>query len=231
MSSLGRLTDELNHRGAIISFFTACITVLTAVLGFQANSLSSDVDTLQHEKALLSRQLGSSRAAAQVLDETNTDLQARILELERQVPPVVQASDAPRIRTNNRVTLAAGGDTIDLDSTQMNWDAGGDHGWDADTLAYDNSDGDPTLDFGYKVLGGGVDFARLPSGPDSKPASYLTCRPASNYAPVQQYLEPSDLQDDRTCFRLDSGRYATIHVDDYTNRAVTLSITVWERGD
>lgn len=118
----------------------------------------------------------------------------------------------PNARITGTVTLAAGGDSIDLNSALPNFGSG------ADRVRKD------TLQFANGVLTSpwDVDVLELPEGE----ASYETCAVATGYAPTKT-IEPHRL-DGRVCIRLQSGKYARIAVNASEEARVELTVTTWD---
>ncbi len=92
-----------------------------------------------------------------------------------------------------------------------------DAGYDTDEVRYE-ADGELRLGFWQDAY-----IARVEPG---ETARYATCAIAQGFQPVSS-LSVTSL-DDRTCLRLDSGRFATIGVVSHTSRKVELAINVWE---
>lgn len=227
--------DRLNWRTAVLGFLSAVLGLVALVLGYFLNTTHDDVSSLEGEKSRLVRQLAelkerSNRDSGTIsglrehtesLEQKIDQQEEQIRSLQQQVPPVIREADVPAVRTNNKVVLAVGGDTIDLNSLEPNWGASSQtHGSDTVSL------GSGRLVFGY-----GVSALQLPSGSS---ASYKTCAAASGYARVDGYGR--DLTDitvfttPRICLRLDSGRFATVRATAVDKARAELAITVWEQS-
>ncbi|MGL5824168.1 MAG: hypothetical protein ACRCYU_04925 [Nocardioides sp.] len=102
-----------------------------------------------------------------------------------------------------------------------------DTNWAAGATSYGND----TVSLGIDQLqfGAGMSAVQLSRG---ALASYKTCAVASGYARLDYMSEfrvdISMLQSPRMCFRLDSGRYATIRATGVHKTSVDLAIAVWQ---
>jgi hypothetical protein len=183
-------------------------------------ALSDRVDELVSENAGLREDVANVTGANEQLRDDKAELSARVLELERQLQPLPEDVDAPRIRKAQTLTLRVDGQAIDLNSTGVNFDAGPD-GQGEDDFAYVASS-----IFSPKQLlqVGSGDFARIAQGP----AQYETCSLATNYDVDAGSIPLRDLRDDLVCIRLESGRIATVLVKDFDDEEATMKVTVWD---
>lgn len=181
-------------------------------------TLESQIAGLNKENAELRTTVDTNAGTVDALKKLNSDLTRRNIELERAQPQPPDDLNSPPMRNNtSSLTLAAGGDGIDLNvADDPAFGMGPDLGYDADELRYE---GNGTLNFGWEA----VSIARVVAG---ETARYATCAIAQGFQPVD-FISVNTL-DDRTCLRLDSGRVATIGVVTHTRQAVELSIRVWE---
>lgn len=213
-----------------IGLIAAALAVVAAVLGYLLTTKAEEADSLRSDNLQLQSHIGILREQVAGLEGTNTELRnanakadQEIAQLRAQLPEVAPVgSDIPPIRKASTLTLAADGDSIELNSTTLNFGATPATIFEPDVLRY-SSDG---LMFGFGGFGGGtVSRVRL-----SEPASYGPCSIASGWAPVSEWypVDPSEFSDGQTCLRLASGRIATIKPTAIGSGAVTLRITVWQ---
>ncbi len=128
------------------------------------------------------------------------------------------------VRNQGEVTLAVGGDFIDLTASpgDPTWGAGSaDQFQDPVVFLYDRNN----LSFGY-----GIDMLRLPAG---VPATYEACSSGTGYAPPRggsfdNQVDPSTLENSDACLRLDDGRFAALRLVSVGEGTITLAITTWE---
>lgn len=224
-----------HHEGIaqVLAVATPVLTIVALVLGFVLDRKSEEADTLRDDNITLQKQNGTLREQVAGLEGNNDALRqqtldqaAEISQLRAQLPPQPPTgADIPPIRKAGTLTLAVDGDVIDLNSTDVNWGAGRD----TDDL-FGGRDLIFLTEEGLR-FGSGYDDppASVRIGPGK--ASYSPCAVASGYARIEplQAITPADLEDGRTCFRLHSGRIATITTSAVTGRDLRLAITVWER--
>ena len=181
-------------------------------LGIWVTNLNSDVTHLNATINGLHQDVASAEALLVDREEFIEDLRAENIELIAALPPSIPPEQVPGARNIGTVTLAAGGDSIDLNSTLPNFGNG------TDRIQKD------TLQFGDGVLTSlwGVDVLQLPEGE----AAYETCAVATGYAPTKT-IEPHRL-DGRVCIRLQSGNYARITVNALEEERVELTLTTWD---
>ncbi len=229
-----RHTVQTDHRSARINLrsarwtaVSAVMTLATAVLGMIALNLNGDNGSLEERNASLRGERAELAAASEALaedlehaeaetaslEEKVSSLQAENAELRALVPPSVAPEDVPDTRATGSVTLADGGDSIDLNSTLPNFDPSEDS-YRPDSLRYD----------GESIRGQyGMSALEL----TGQTAQFETCAVATGYSDATTF-EPHRLQEGRTCLRLDSGRYATVVVTRFDKSAVDVTVTVWE---
>lgn len=186
----------------------------------QNAALSSRNSALASENADLREQLASANGANDQLREINSEQRFRIFELERQVQPIPDDAAAPEIRKAQTLTLAANGLAIDLNSIDENFGASAEGRFNADHASIDRefySTGE------LRFVVEGADIARVPEAP----ARFASCVIAANYTEAKP-IPLTELQDERTCIRLESGRIATVSVDSFTTNEATLRVTVWQ---
>lgn len=224
-----------HHEGIaqILAVATPVLTIIALILGFVLDRKSEEADALRGEKITLQKENGTLREQVAGLEGNNTVLREQNLEqageisqLRAQLPPQPPTgTEIPPIRKAGTITLAVRGDVIDLNSTDLNWGAG---------LDQDSVFGSPDLVF---LTDEGLRFGSAYDNPPASvrvgpgKASYSPCAVASGYARIGAFepIDPADLEDGRTCFRLHSGRIATITTSAITARDVTLAITVWQK--
>lgn len=121
--------------------------------------------------------------------------------------------------------MAIDGDSIDLNSTAVNWNAGSRANLSTSDELTLTSNGLQFTTSGMGLISTNIARVRLHGK-----ASYAPCAVASGYAAIARYtyVNPQDLEDGRTCFRLTTNRYATIIPTAVSSTSVTLAITVWE---
>ncbi|HRY11236.1 MAG TPA: hypothetical protein P5544_14810 [Candidatus Nanopelagicales bacterium] len=198
------------------------------VLGYFLNAKSNEADALRSDKLQLQSELGTLREQISGLEGRNNELRdaatradREIAELRAQLPAAAPVGpDVPPIRKAGTLTLAAGGDSIDLNSTDSNFGAQAGRRFEPDVLWY--TEQGLTA---WRIGGQGMSRVRL-----AEPASYGPCSVATGWAPIpwEGVVDPSELSDGQTCFRLASGRLATIHPVSFDDGKVTLQITVWQ---
>lgn len=215
-----RGTAWLNRKTAVLEALTAIFLLTSAVLTYVTVSLQHDNATLTSDRAALisanaelELQLQTVNAELSARDSIVATLRADIEELRTLVPYSVAPEDVPSIRAAATVTLSENGDSIDLNSTSPNFDAG-DQFYVNDSLRYSGE----ALRLTYNVSA-----LRLRTGT----AEYATCAAATGYARESE-LEPHLLTEPSTCLRLASDRYATIQVLRMDEQSVDVAIVVWE---
>lgn len=193
--------------------------VATALLGFFSANLSNDKAHLSQKITGLDSQIGELEQAlsgAETRSEnrarTIEELRSEVTNLKRLVPPTIDPEDTHDVRSTHTVKLADGGDTLDLNSTLVNFDAG--KKWIVtDGIKYS----------GARLQLSGVAHTKLAQGA----ATFETCAVASGWK--EDYsIEPHRITDATECFRLDSGRFASIVVTAHDADFITLAIVVWE---
>jgi len=215
-----RATAVLEAHVQLVALLAALLTVAAAVLSVVTASLGRANDDLGQDITEANAEIIELREAAQVDAATIEaqkgmlkDKDAEIRDLRTLVPPTIDESEVPQIRSAGRVTLAQDGDTIDLNSTFDNW-AVDDYVY-YDTLRYNGKD----------LRANQISSVTLREGN----ASYETCALASGYAKANS-LDPVDLEKANVCLRLDSGRFASVIVERFDVDSVDLAITVWQNG-
>ncbi|WP_435742480.1 hypothetical protein [Microbacterium sp. PMB16] len=207
-----RLSRHSSVLGVIANSLAVVAPIVSIALGVWVTNLNSDVAHLNATINGLHQDVASSEALLTDREEIIESLRAENRELLAALPPSIPPEQVPDARNIGTVTLAAGGDSIDLNSTLANFGNG------ADRIQKD------TLQFGNGVLTSlwGIDVLQLPEGE----ASYESCAVATGYAPAKS-IEPHRL-DGRVCIRLKSGNYARITVDKLEDERVELTLTTWD---
>lgn len=206
---LGRHSSVLD---VIANSLAVVAPIVSIALGVWVTNLNSDVAHLNATINGLHQEVASAEALLTDREEIIEGLRAENRELLVALPPSIPPEQVPDARNIGTVTLAAGGDSIDLNSTLPNFGNG------ADRIQKD------TLQFGNGVLTSlwGIDMLQLPEGE----ASYETCALATGYGPTNT-IEPHRL-DGRVCIRLQSGNNARITVNTIEEQRVELTITTWD---
>lgn len=202
------------HLEKALGLATAFVTLISAALG------TYSIYASQQKKEVQSAAVDQADAAQATIDELtrkNADQAARIRQLEAQLSPAPtpgESGSAP-IRHAGRVSLADGGDRIDLNAPadDTTWSAGVDTE-SQDTVGYSS---------GSLTFNPPRDWARLDGA-----AGYRACKSATIYAPAYD-IPIAELESAQgNCFRLTTGRYATIQIVGSKKNVVTLDITTWE---
>ncbi|MFJ4233443.1 hypothetical protein [Cellulosimicrobium cellulans] len=218
---------RINLRSSMVTALSTVMTLATAILGLVALNLNDDNGSLEDKNASLrseraelttevdglSQDLEHSQAQVSSLEQEVSDLQVENSELRALVPPSVAPEDVPDTRATGSVTLADGGDSIDLNSTLPNFDPSDDP-YRPDSLRYDG-----------ESIRGQYGMSALELVEDT--ARFETCAVATGYADASAF-EPHRLEQGRTCLRLDSGRYAAVVVTRFDKISVDVEVTVWE---
>lgn len=127
-----------------------------------------------------------------------------------EVPPPTSAG--PTVRRQGEVTLAAGGDAIDLNSTARNWGAS-EYDYQTDHLVYNAT----------QVWIDRAEIAIL-----DQDATYNRCIEATTYADTT--MRPDEIPDRlRVCVRMQSGRYAALAMPSHSYERATFKIIVWDK--
>lgn len=216
MDRTGRRTALWNWRTAVITFAASLATAAVPIVSLANTlidrdgaiaSLNATVDRLEDDLDTATATLESRQTTIDELRTENTKLRAA-------VPYTVAAEDVHAIRKVDTLTLAAGGDTVDLNSTEPHFGANR------------TSTATDSLRFNGQavLLGYGISVVSLPDGTIG---TYATCAAASGYAPTQK-LEPHLLTSPTTCLRLQSDRFATLQVNRFDAESTDMTITVWE---
>jgi hypothetical protein len=161
----------------------------------------------------LKQQLITANAEVAARDDTIATLREENQTLRAAAPYTVDPQDVHEIRATATVTLAARGDTLDLNSVAPNFDAGATNAWN-DSAHYNGDE----IRFGY-----GVSALTLKSGI----AKYETCAAETGYASTSS-IEAHRLKEPTTCLRLQSGRYVALQVTRFDNDSADVTFTVWE---
>jgi hypothetical protein len=215
--------------GAVIAAIASIVVVLLTVALNDAKedttAAQSDVAGLQQQVEALQRQVELRDSTIKTLEDANAqqaqDIQSRderIEELEAALGaenvPVPEAG-APPIRHQGEVTLANGGDRIDVNAPASDpvWGAGATSS-SADYIAYSS---------GYLYFSG-VDVLSLGGG---ETASYETCSTRTGYG-GGDLIDPATLDGLDVCVRASSGRYAAVRLTGYNDDSLKLDITTWE---
>jgi len=209
-----RLEKSSNTLAIIASSVAILGSVISIGLGFWVSILNSDVAHLNATIDKLNDEIATSRAQLEARQETIEDLRQENGELRAALPPSIAPEQVPSARNTGTVTLAAGGDAIDLNSTEANFGAGANMA-SSDSLRYKEG----ALHAPWTIF-----VVQLKDGI----ASYENCAVATGYAPVST-IEPHRLADGRVCVRTQSGNYARITVESHTADEVTLTIMTWDK--
>ncbi len=225
----------------LLAVVTSILTILATGLGIfgfsqasQRDEVASSADALQRDLDAAHRTVGVLRSdngrLKQDLSAANSDNaklqsdnQAMQSEMEqlRGAQPAPPAAGGPApgqpaegpVRHDGTVTLANGGDAVDLNAARTNklWEG---EGWNSTdhVFLYSNE----------------LRFTGVDTLPTAEPATHAVCSGSSGYAPTSE-IDPSNLSD-KLCFRLSSGRYARILLTQGDSERVTLAITTWEKG-
>ncbi len=210
-----------NFIAAVLTFLTPILTVWLAVAVGAQGDAENRVDALE-------RQAAADRTANNTLRGTNDQLQReieerdrRIAALEGQVPspgPDEGSADA-RVRHDGEVTLAANGEYVDMNAPQS------EKRWGTDRVMSNEID---SMHFaGSSLYFQSAQVLELSAG---QPATYETCTSATGYSDPYVTVDVSKLTGDPGyCFRMASGRYATVRTLDYVpGEKAKLRITTWE---
>lgn len=209
---MDRGTSRIQRRTAVLGLAAGILTVAAAVAGSLIPTLATIADR-DGRIASLSEKLTAAEATAEARQEVITDLRSENSDLRKLVPFEVDAEDAHDIRAAASVTLAKMGDHLDLNSTLANFSRGDNSPY-SDTIWYDGTN----IRLGY-----GVSALALKAGS----ASYESCAATTGWAETSS-LEPHLLAKPSTCLRLQTGRYAAIHVTQFDATSTDVAITVWE---
>lgn len=209
---LGRRLTWLEIAASVVAIAG---TVASASLGIWSSSLNSDIAHLNATIDTLNRDVSTAQEQLDVRQEEIESLRQENAELRAALPRSIAPEEVPDARNVGVVTLADGGDSIDLNSTQPTFDAGISTST-SDTLSY--RDGE--LQTSWHQL----DILALKDG---EKAAYETCAVATGYGPTYA-IEPHRLTERDVCIRLKSGNYARIVVQESEPEQVTLEITTWE---
>jgi hypothetical protein len=207
-----RLGRHSNVLGVIANSLAIVAPIVSIALGVWVTNLNSDVAHLNATINGLHQDVASAEALLNDREEIIEDLRAENRELLAALPPSIPPVQVPDARNIGTETLAAGGDSIDLNSTLPNFGNG------ADRIQKD------TLQFANGVLTSlwGIDVLQLREGE----AAYETCAVATGYAPMKT-IDPHRL-DGRVCIRLQSGNYARVTVIASEEERVEFTITTWD---
>lgn len=206
---LGRNSGVL---GVIANSLAVVAPIVSIGLGVWVTALNSDVAQLNATINALHADVAASEALLSDREEIVEDLRAENRELTAALPPTIPPEQVPDARNTGKVTLAAGGDAIDLNSTLANFGNG------ADPVKKD------TLRFVNGVLTSlwDIDVLQLPEGE----ASFETCALTTGYAPTRT-IEPHRL-DGTVCIRLQSGNFARVTVEVLESDRVTITLMTWD---
>lgn len=209
---LGRRRTWLEIIASLVAIGGVATSTWLAVV---SNDLNSDVAHLNSRIDELNSDVATAQAQLDVRQETIEELRDENAELRAALPRSIAPEEVPDARNVGVITLAEGGDAIDLNSTLDTFDAGTNYGT-SDSLSYR----DGTLTTSWH----GLHILALTNG---QKASYETCAVATGYAPTRS-IEPHRLAEGEVCIRLQSSNYARIVVQEHTAERVTLEITIWE---
>jgi hypothetical protein len=229
---------RINEWVIVAAGILGILVTILSIFGYnQSNAkdqATSNAEDLQRELDAANRAIGDLRSDNNQLQQDlsavqadNEKLQSENQSLREQLDAAgVTPSGAPSppseisgpVRHSGEVTIAEDGDRIDLNapSTDPLW--AGD-GWQTQDYAELSQ---------RQVVLWYVDSLPLDNG---KTADYETCSKNSGYAGGSGgtlELDPSSLRGDQ-CFRLASGRFASITFVSGDAERVTLAITTWEK--
>lgn len=210
-----RLGRRLTWLEITATAFAIAGNVASTSLDFWSSSLRSNIGHLNAQIDTLNTDINTAQEQLDVRQETIEALRAENAELRAALPRSIAPEEVPDARNVGEITLADGGDAIDLNSTHPTFDAGVTPTT-SDSLSYRNGN----LQASWQK----IDILPLPGG---KKATYETCAAATGYAPMST-IEPHRLTDGDVCIRLQSGNFARIVVQEHTTERVTLDITTWE---
>ncbi|PQZ48520.1 MULTISPECIES: hypothetical protein [unclassified Microbacterium] len=210
-----RENHRLGRRLTWLEIVAALLAIATASLGIWSSTLNSDIAHLNATIDTLNRDVATAQEQLNVRQEEIESLRHENGELRAALPRSIAPEEVPDARNVGAVTLADGGDAIDLNSTQPTFDTGIDTST-SDTLSY--RDGELRTSWHQ------LDILALKNG---HKAAYETCAIATGYAPTNT-IEPHRLTGEDICIRLKSGNYARIVVQESAPEHVTLEITTWE---
>lgn len=217
LSRVDRDNIRQGRRSNVLSIIANSLAVaapiVSIVAGIWISNLNSDVVHLNATIDELNADVATSQAQLDVRQETIEDLKAENAELRAALPPSIPAEQIPDARNAGKITLASEGDSIDLNSTLQNFDAGV-NPTSQDSLRYE--DGEFHAPWGLHIV-------ELASGD----AAYETCAVATGYAPVRS-IEPHRLEGGDVCIRMESGNYARITVESYGAERAVVTIMTWD---
>jgi hypothetical protein len=113
------------------------------------------------------------------------------------------------------VTLANGGDAIDIDAPNS------DPTWGAGSIGI----ADPYISFSGGALH--FQFLDILTLDGGEAATHETCSTRTGYA-EGGHIDPGTLEGLDTCVRTSAGRFAAVRLNGYSDNAVTLNITTWQ---
>jgi hypothetical protein len=219
-----RSTAGVNRVTAIFGVVAAVATLATAGLGvwsFVLNNTNTDLNqqvaTLEATRERLQRDLDLANARVTSRDEDVERLQEENRELRLFAPPSIAIEDVHPIRNAATVTLAARGDTIKLNSDLQSFDYGP-ASYEPDEFEYRGDEIRLTDTFMPNL-----DDRVLATGD----AGYATCAVGTGYSRKSAF-SPSELTGLNVCLRLESGRFAAVHVVRFDKETVDLQVTVWQ---
>lgn len=221
------------HQTLVSAVIAAIATLAAVVLTVALNNAKQDTDAAEGDAAGLRQQVDALQEQVRTRDDTIASLQdtseqqveeirakdERIAELEGSTgpgrPTAAPESGAPPIRHQGEVTLAAGGDRIDMNSpsTDPVWGAGT-TSTSAQYLSFSTSG----------LYFNAVDVLRLNPG---ETATHSTCSTRTGYS-GDSYVSVESFDGVEVCARTETGRFAAIRLVDHNDQAVTLAITTWE---
>lgn len=210
---------------AIASILVVFLTVALSSAKEDTTAAQSDVVGLRQQVDALQRQVEARDGTIRTLEDATAqqadDIQSRdrrIEELEAKLGVeggAVPEAGAPSIRNQGEVTLAKGGDRIDINAPDS------DPVWGAGTTSISSQHITYTSSGLYFQF---IDLLRLSGG---ETATYETCSTRTGYG-EGTYVDPGTLDGLEVCLRADSGRYAAVRLIGYSDASLTLSITTWE---
>lgn len=201
----------------VLAALTGILAFATAALGYVSARATGEATDLSRTVSDLQARVEADQTLIDGLEAENAELAAQVQALQGQLPPgaPVPTPGTAAIRHQGQVDI--GDDSLDLNApaSDPKWGMGETH-------------------VGEDIVrhqGGGLfieaDYLNLPPGTK---ADYPTCSSATGYQyGGNMFWEPTELERDNLCLRLNSGRYATLKVVGSANDLVTVDLTTWEK--
>ena len=186
---------------AVLTVVAAGLGAVLVVVGASNNELSDDAEGLRRQAGALEEKVRLRDATIDTLEESNKKLAQDLQARDRQLAELGAAPDgsgatvgdtprAPAVRHQGRVTLAAGGDSINLEApaSDVTWASGQTDAADPGLLLYSSS--------GNLVFGYDVGLLALGAG---QVASFDTCSVATGYSGNLSGSDPGNFQGTNIC--------------------------------